>query len=446
MASNQTQSQNTNQKIRIGIIGGGPAGLTSALALEAYVNNSSVEVVLFDKNKSVIDYPGVEYGIQERACRALDRIGIKERALRRGVRAHRIEFFNSRLQRQFRSIKSDPDNTRCVVRQEFLTDLEDLVSDADIRMQHKVVKVSQSSQNNVVLEIDRSDGSKLTEEFDVVIACDGSFSTVRRQFFPESADKIDQGFSCIYMLLEPSEPAAADERYLRLANGGTSQLMMGRNSTLTLFPLGANRLAYGIGFDHATKQRLWADNELSYDTDWTEVSSETRKSIATALTEDACPHDSLYSQSLSYVSDWESYKIYLWKMQDTDALDDPYIRGRNVVLIGDAAHALMPTIGMGASLAIEDAERLARRIADCINMTASAEAFREGFTKSVAEPYSEVRAPIWTELIRRARLAAKENFINQSERKRFAIGPAIPNDTLSRIVSAIESMARKIGV
>lgn len=191
MTSNQPEPQNPHQTIRIGIIGGGPAGLTTALALEAYGKGTDIEVVLFDKNESVIDYPGVEYGIQARACRAFDRIGIKERALRRGVRAHRIEFFNSRLRRKFRSIKSDPDNTRCVVRQEFLTDLEDLVSDADIRMQHKVVKLLQSSDNKVGLEIERPDGAPLTEEFDAVIACDGSFSTVRRQFIPENAEKVD---------------------------------------------------------------------------------------------------------------------------------------------------------------------------------------------------------------------------------------------------------------
>ncbi|MEO0860747.1 MAG: NAD(P)/FAD-dependent oxidoreductase [Pseudomonadota bacterium] len=432
--------------IRIGIIGGGPAGLTMALALEPYVGASKAEIVLFDKNQSVIDYPGVEYGIQARACHALDRIGVKERALRRGVRAHRIEFYNSRLEKTFRSIQSDPDNTRCVVRQEFLTDLADLVARTQIRMQHKVIEVVEASNHSARLRIETKGGQVIEEAFDAVIACDGSFSTVRRQFFPGSAEKTDQGFSCIYMLLDPSDPTTADERYLHLANGGTSQLIMGRNSTLTLFPLGENRLAYGIGFDHGTKARLWADQGLAAETDWTDVPADKREAIARALTEDACPHDSLYANALSYVEDWESYKIYLWKMEDTDALIDPFVADVNAVLIGDAAHALMPTIGMGASLAIEDAERLARRIADFVAEAPTVEAFRAGFGAHVAKPYAEARAPIWEDLIRRARLAAKENFINQSARKRFAIAPAIPNDTLSRIVGTAEQIMRRVGV
>ena len=57
---------------KIGIIGAGPAGLVMALALEAYCkSNKDVEITLIDKNQSAIDYPGVEYGIQARACEAL---------------------------------------------------------------------------------------------------------------------------------------------------------------------------------------------------------------------------------------------------------------------------------------------------------------------------------------------------------------------------------------
>jgi 2-polyprenyl-6-methoxyphenol hydroxylase-like FAD-dependent oxidoreductase len=59
--------------IKIGIIGAGPAGLVTALALEAYCTSPEmVEITVIDKNESAFDYPGVEYGIQERACSAGD--------------------------------------------------------------------------------------------------------------------------------------------------------------------------------------------------------------------------------------------------------------------------------------------------------------------------------------------------------------------------------------
>jgi salicylate hydroxylase len=77
--------------IKIGIIGAGPAGIVTALALETYCKSKeSVEITLIDKNKSAFDYPGVEYGIQERACKALKRIGIKDKALACGLETTRI--------------------------------------------------------------------------------------------------------------------------------------------------------------------------------------------------------------------------------------------------------------------------------------------------------------------------------------------------------------------
>ena len=48
--------------------------------------------------------------------------------------------------------------------------------------------------------------------------------------------------------------------------------------------------------------------------------------------------------------------IGLWQLRDLDPLDTWHF-GR-VILIGDAAHAMLPTQGQGASQAIEDAEAL----------------------------------------------------------------------------------------
>ncbi|OAL06969.1 FAD binding domain-containing protein [Phaeosphaeriaceae sp. SRC1lsM3a] len=54
--------------------------------------------------------------------------------------------------------------------------------------------------------------------------------------------------------------------------------------------------------------------------------------------------------------------IGLWQLRDIDPLKT-WHRGR-VILIGDAAHAMLPTQGQGASQAIEDAEALGALFAD----------------------------------------------------------------------------------
>ncbi|GAM44015.1 hypothetical protein TCE0_060r19297 [Talaromyces pinophilus] len=62
---------------------------------------------------------------------------------------------------------------------------------------------------------------------------------------------------------------------------------------------------------------------------------------------------------LSCVADGE---VGLWQLRDIDPLPT-WTRGR-VVLVGDAAHAMLPTQGQGASQAIEDAEAVGAFYAD----------------------------------------------------------------------------------
>lgn len=51
-----------------------------------------------------------------------------------------------------------------------------------------------------------------------------------------------------------------------------------------------------------------------------------------------------------------SKELGLWQLRDLDPLET-WTKGR-VILIGDAAHAMLPTQGQGASQAVEDAEAL----------------------------------------------------------------------------------------
>jgi salicylate hydroxylase len=435
-----------NDPIRIGIIGAGPAGLMAALALEHYVARGRISITILDKNATAADYPGVEYGIQERACRALERIGLLEPALQRGNPCSEISFFNARLGKRFRSVKSDPKYTRCVVRQEFLADLEALLRHTIVERLHVVSHAMPSGDGTVTVEGQVSPAdAPFSQQFDLLIAADGVHSIVRKSLFPEAAEIQDRGFSCIYMLVE-DDGGTASPAFRALANGGRSALAMGHRSTMTMFPLGKNRLALGIGFDHQSKTSLWAQHGLESDTSWQDIAAETKKAIAAVLVADTDDGDGTLIQALDLIPDWNSYKIYLWAMRDTDPLRQPYTKTGNVIVIGDAAHAIMPTIGMGASLAIEDAEQLAASVAEAISLSESSDDFRRLLLDKVFLPFTSARQPVWQELINRARLAAEQNFIDVSKRKRFSMGSQIPNNHSSRIVSALERVADKLRI
>jgi salicylate hydroxylase len=426
-------------RIDIGIIGAGPAGLVAALALEHYVPEDRVRITLLDRNSSAIDYPGVEYGIQARACRALERIDLLERALYRANPCTDITFLNARLKKRFRSIRSDPKYTRCVVRQEFLADLEKLLRYSQVKRLHAVSEIISSTDGTITVRgEDLAAQEGFSRRFDLLVAADGVHSVVRKALFPETAKTHDRGFSCIYMLVEGDE-TNAPAGFLARANSGTSELIMGHFSTMTMFPLGKGRLALGIGFDHATRTVIWKQHGLPPDMEWQSIPAQQKRSIALRLASDSA--DMILVEALDLIPDWDSYKIYLWVMRDTDPLPQPYPDTGNVMIIGDAAHAMMPTIGMGASLAIEDAERLAAMIAAAINRTGDASTFRSSAVDEIFAPYANERYPVWNELMRRARVAAVGNFIDVGMRERFAIGPQIPGDTLSRLVSAYERLA-----
>jgi salicylate hydroxylase len=439
-------AQTSNNVVNIAIVGAGPAGLMTALALEHYAPAGRVRITLLDQNASAADYPGVEYGIQKRACVALEKIDKLEQALARANPSIEIAFYNARLDKRFRSIKFDSHHTRSVARQEFLADLDGLLQYTRIQRRHKVTQILGAANRSVTVGGEAGENKNPFEmQFDLLIAADGISSVARRSLWPAESEINDRGFSCIYMLIEGT-PYNAPPGFMARANGGRSELIMGSFSTMTLFPLAKGRLALGIGFDHATRQWLWAEHGLAPDAAWPDIAPETKKAIAVRLTKDARSQNDVLVKALDLVPDWNSYKIYLWAMRDTDPLPQPYASSANIVVLGDAAHAMLPTIGMGASLAIEDGEALAVRIAELLGTGVDAEAFRAQLQQQVFEPFTDARFPVWADLVQRARTAAKSNFISVNRRKRFAIGPQIPNALASKVVTRLEWLADRLGI
>jgi salicylate hydroxylase len=430
--------------MRVGVLGGGPAGLVAALALEQY-GEGVVDVTLLDKNASESDYPGVEYGIQERACRALSRMGVKDAALRRGNPNREIAFSVVSRGREQGAVKTDPTWCVCVIRQEFLADLAGLLKTTTVKRRTIVEGIDAGDDGRVTVRC-TSNGASSALSFDALIAADGVQSIVRRTWFPEFATIHDRGFSCAYFLIEakgPSAPAGFSE----LANGGRSELWMGSFSTMTVFPMGHDRLAIGVGFDDATRDRLWAEQGLAPTAAWTAMTGEQRRAIALRLAADVPVREGMFTRLFeSFVPDWTSTKIYLWKMRDSDPLPVPYTADPNIVVVGDAAHAFMPTIGMGASLAIEDAERLAACISAVARRHPDVDAARRALRTEAFAVFSRERVPVWNELMFRARWAGRNNFHNQRERRRFAIAPMVPGFVPSRLVGAAEWAADRLGL
>jgi salicylate hydroxylase len=414
--------------IKIGIIGAGPAGLVTALALEAYCTSPEmVEITLIDKNQSAIDYPGVEYGIQARACLALKRMGIKEKALGCGLATHRISFFNARTNtKQKFGVPTNPDLTVTVIRQEFLAELTNLLSNTKIYRQCTVKSVEATQEKVTVLCEGKQSESF---EFDILIAADGIGSIVRKDYFKHENYTHNRGFSCLYMLVEV--PEDAPQHFKTFSNTGECYIVLGKSTSATFFPMGKNRFAVGIGFDDKVQEEFWRSAGVNPSIAWANLNVMQKQKIAELLAVDCSFQDNMLIQAFQWIPDWDAYKIYLWKMRDSDVAICPHNQYGNIIMIGDAAHAIMPTIGMGASLAIEDAEILGQQLAEQIQQG------NPNF-KKVFEKYASHRVPIWKDLMARARAGAKLNFVGIKDKSRLSIGPQIPGRILWRIVAKIE--------
>jgi salicylate hydroxylase len=427
----------------IGIIGSGPAGLTTAIALEKAAPQS-VRITIMDRNKSPTDYPGVEYGIQERACRALERLGVKEAALSCGHKTDNITLFNAKTNRKQHTAKLNPEYMVNVLRQEFLAEYTRLLTRTQVLREHNVERIKPLENGRVRTIFAEDDGKILKPiDFDCLISCDGIRSVARRQFFP-NAITYDRGFSCIYLLIDASAGESREPEHFReLANGPTNFGLMGTFAVNFILPEGKERMTFGLGFDHDTSARLWQESGLDPQTPWAEIATDVKKSIARRVAEDTPIHDNVLSKSLDLVPDWNSPTVYRWIMRDSDPLPTPFIKEANVILIGDAAHAFLPTIGMGASLAIEDAERLGTALGRYLTSSSEADSRGLAIREKVFVPFVRDRYPVWEDLTWRARTAA-QNWIAVDRRKRFKISPQIPTKLGSRLFSSYEWVTDKL--
>jgi 2-polyprenyl-6-methoxyphenol hydroxylase-like FAD-dependent oxidoreductase len=408
-----------DSKLRVGIVGAGPAGLTVAVALQRYAPPGSVDVIVLDRYGSTAEYPGLEYGLQARAMRALHRAGADGAARRRGHPVNRFEFHRRGDRRQL-ALRVDPRWTIGVLRREFLSDLADLVR-APILRGHEVRSIAPAEGGRAVTV--GFTGGQADRTFDLLVAADGVNSLARATFFPNQAVLHPRGFGIVYVLADATgvPDHALPPGFLDVADGPVIRFMRGSFATTVWFPAGRRRATLALGADDPSRARLWAEEGLAPDTPWTELPGPVRERLARRIAADTPGSGGFFPGALDLVADWTSPDVYLWSMRDSDPLPQPYAPHAPIVLLGDAAHAFLPTIGMGASLAIEDAEVLADLLASHLRAGGGRDLLR----RRVLVPFGKRRHPVWNDLMTRAR-AAVTNWRHETVDQGYVLSPFVP--------------------
>lgn len=184
---------------------------------------------------------------------------------------------------------------------------------------------------------------------DILVACDGTFSAVRKQLFPEA--------------YKPS--------YTKLISTGGYARLDG-----FLKPTDSIHMTFGergfFAYAVSNKGEVWWFNNYHREGEPSreEFQRTLNEEIKNYLLEVHKNDDPLFSKIIRASDEMIVYPVY-----DIPTLKKWY-KG-NICLIGDAAHAVSPHVGQGASLALEDTAILARLLREEFSAEQAFEKFQE---------------------------------------------------------------------
>jgi 2-polyprenyl-6-methoxyphenol hydroxylase-like FAD-dependent oxidoreductase len=323
------------------IVGGGISGLTAALELHA----RGIGARVYESTPELREV-GVGISLLPHGARELDALGLLDPIRARAVPYREACFFNSFGQLIYRD-PANPQWPQFLVHRADLHDVllaavqERLGGDAVV-LGHTCVGVDQDAAGATARFIGARDGSSLDpQRGDVVLACDGIRSAIRKQLYPDEGEPV---FSGVNMWRGVT-------RHPAILSGG-SHARIGKVDTgkLVVYPI-----------------RDAVDEEDNQLMNWV---AEVRDARGVPVDwnrggrlEDFLP---VYAE---WRFDWldvpdllsRAEVIYEFPMSDREPVDR-WAFGR-VALIGDAAHPMIPRGSNGAMQAIVDARVVADALA-----------------------------------------------------------------------------------
>ena len=300
---------------KVSIIGAGISGLTAGICL----SKKNIPSVIYERNSAISDI-SAGINLSPNATNLLQKIGVLEDLISLSHQPFKV-VFRDHEGKKISSYKVNRGDEKYLTlnRKGLIGLLYDKYKElgGEVFFNNKVEDV----KNNDITSKDKSFDAEL------IFGCDGINSSLRTKKF-ESAPPLFSGFIAWRSIKEFSLPFEK--------NGGEDiNFYLGPNSHIVTYPIGEN---------------TYSATCIIKSSDWIKESwvSEGTKSQFQSDFKD------WNSELLTYLAD---SKLYKWGIFQRSPLES--FSTNNIFLLGDSAHAMVPFLGQGSCLAIEDSYCLA---------------------------------------------------------------------------------------
>ena len=314
--------------MKIGIVGGGITGLTTALALQKL----GISSVVYEQSKELNEV-GAGIWLQPNAIKILDWLGLKDEIREQGHELHKMEITNSQLV-PFKKIKSkvvqdeEGNKTIAIHRARLQKTLYNKLLDSNTIKLDKKYKNHKIKSNSIQIEFENS-----SDSVDILLGADGINSKVRQSIAPKATLR-NSNQVCWRGV---AKMTLSDELkdFGREAWGNQIRFGFSSINDKEVYWFAVANAAHMEKADKIGLKQYIADIFQDFSPVVTELIAATKpESIHQGILQD-----------LKKISSWYNHKV---------------------CLIGDAAHATTPNMGQGACQGIEDAYYLSNLIAKSI--------------------------------------------------------------------------------
>ena len=330
----------------VAIIGAGLGGLTLALVLKKHGYNPQ----FYELRDPDYDLGGAIM-LQPNALRVLDALGVYSRVKSKGFGAQTITFLADpglEYTGEYWFGREDIYGYDAIrlSRQVLISELRNLVKEAgmEIHYERKFTKVVSEDDSGVVFQF--ADGSQ--EKADFLIGADGVHSKVRSYMYPDVHPIYSGVFGITYAFPTAHLPLLTKDFPLpaSMQNKLGSFIMAPQND-------GGHEMFAGRQFRYPNQDRAG----------WDALASN-KEGLMDMIQGDTKEWSPLVQSVQAQVRTPEAHSLSIWQFDSVPKMDRWYSSTGRVIMLGDAAHGIPPSIGQGANQAFEDGYSLGLLLAN----------------------------------------------------------------------------------